>query len=176
MPKADTLTEVSSPMPVTPFLSPASSPKELPAIILGMPPMIYTDLWNVWAERKIHCQTGFHVQRTPLLARKRTLSSDSLPLQLCRTTLETQREVRHIMETEYLNAPGGLSGNDDAGQMSAWYVFSAMGFYPVCPGTPYYIIGSPSFPRMSIRLENGKTFTILAHNANKKIYISSQQN
>ena len=52
MPKADTLTEVSSPMPVTPFLSPASSPKELPAIILGMPPMIYTDLWNVWAEKK----------------------------------------------------------------------------------------------------------------------------
>lgn len=89
---------------------------------------------------------------------------------------KTQREVRHIMETEYLNAPGGLSGNDDAGQMSAWYVFSAMGFYPVCPGTPYYIIGSSSFPRMSIRLENGKTFTILAHNANKKIYISSQQN
>ena len=87
---------------------------------------------------------------------------------------KTQREVRHIMKTEYLNAPGGLSGNDDAGQMSAWYVFSAMGFYPVCPGTPYYIIGSPSFPRMSIRLENGKTFTILAHNANKKnIYIQS---
>lgn len=87
---------------------------------------------------------------------------------------KTQREVRHIMETEYLNTPGGLSGNDDAGQMSAWYVFSAMGFYPVCPGTPYYIIGSPSFPRMSIRLENGKTFTILAHNANEKnIYIQS---
>lgn len=87
---------------------------------------------------------------------------------------KTQRAVRHIMETEYLTAPGGLSGNDDAGQMSAWYVFSAMGFYPVCPGTPYYIIASPSFPRMSIRLENGKTFTILAHNANEKnIYIQS---
>lgn len=87
---------------------------------------------------------------------------------------KTQREVRHIMETEYLNTPSGLSGNDDAGQMSAWYVFSAMGFYPVCPGTPYYIIGSPSFPRMSIRLENGKTFTILAHNADEKnIYIQS---
>ena len=70
--------------------------------------------------------------------------------------------------------PVVLSGNDDAGQMSAWYVFSAMGFYPVCPGTPYYIIGSPSFPRMSIRLENGKTFTILAHNANEKnVYIQS---
>lgn len=87
---------------------------------------------------------------------------------------KTQRAVRHIMETEYLNAPGGLSGNDDAGQMSAWYVFSAMGFYPVCPGTPYYIIGSPSFPRMSIRLENGKTFTIVAKNAGEKnIYIQS---
>lgn len=125
-------------------------------------------------KRKIHRQTGLHVQRTPLLARQRTLPPDSLPLQLCRTALETQREVRHIMETEYLNAPGGLSGNDDAGQMSAWYVFSAMGFYPVCPGTPYYIIGSPSFPRMSICLENGKTFTILAHNANEKnVYIQS---
>lgn len=87
---------------------------------------------------------------------------------------KTQRAVRHIMETEYLNAPGGLSGNDDAGQMSAWYVFSAMGFYPVCPGTPFYIIGSPSFPRMSIRLENGKTFTVIAKNADEKnIYIQS---
>lgn len=87
---------------------------------------------------------------------------------------ETARQVRLLRQGEYDDTPGGMSGNDDAGQMSAWYVFSAMGFYPVCPGTPYYIIGSPSFPRMSIRLENGKTFTILAHNANKKnIYIQS---
>ena len=68
--------------------------------------MIYTDLWNVWAEKKIHCQTGFHVQRTPLLARQRTLSSDSLPLQLCRTTLENPTGGTSYMETEYLNAPG----------------------------------------------------------------------
>ena len=86
----------------------------------------------------------------------------------------TQELVREIFDTQYKNKPDGLCGNDDCGQMSAWYVFSAMGFYPVCPGTPYYIIGSPSFPRMSICLENGKTFTILAHNANEKnVYIQS---
>ncbi len=87
---------------------------------------------------------------------------------------KTQKYVRHVMETEYFNAPGGLSGNDDAGQMSAWYIFSAMGFYPVCPGTPYYMIGSPSFPEMSIRLENGKRFTMIAHGASSEnIYIQS---
>lgn len=87
---------------------------------------------------------------------------------------KTQRAVRHIMETEYLGVPGGLSGNDDAGQMSAWYIFAALGFYPVCPATPYYIIGSPSFPRAEIALENGKTFTIIAENASPaNIYIQS---
>lgn len=87
---------------------------------------------------------------------------------------KTQRAVRHIMETEYLNTPGGLSGNDDAGQMSAWYMFAAMGFYPVCPGTPYYQITSPSFRNLTLHLENGKTFTIKAPNASKEnIYIQS---
>lgn len=87
---------------------------------------------------------------------------------------KTQRAVRHIMETEYLNAPGGLSGNDDAGQMSAWYMFAAMGFYPVCPGTPYYLLASPSFPSLTLNLENGKTFTVKAQNVSEKnIYIQS---
>lgn len=87
---------------------------------------------------------------------------------------KTQREVRHIMDTEYLNVPGGLSGNDDAGQMSAWYMFAAMGFYPVCPGTPYYMISSPSFPSTTINLENGKKFKIIAHGASSaNIYIQS---
>jgi predicted alpha-1,2-mannosidase len=87
---------------------------------------------------------------------------------------KTQQQVRHVMETEYLQAPGGLSGNDDAGQMSAWYIFAAMGFYPVCPATPYYIIGSPSFPELTINLENGKQFKIVARNADSKnIYIQS---
>ncbi len=87
---------------------------------------------------------------------------------------KTQQAVRHIMNTEYLNAPGGLSGNDDAGQMSAWYLFAAMGFYPVCPGTPYYLIASPSFPKLTISPEGGKPFHIIAHGASKaNIYIQS---
>lgn len=80
---------------------------------------------------------------------------------------KTRSRVRHIMATEYLNRPGGLSGNDDAGQMSAWYVFAAMGFYPVCPATTVYVIGSPAFERMVIHLENGLDFTINAHGAGR---------
>lgn len=87
---------------------------------------------------------------------------------------KTQQQVREIMNTEYMNVPGGLPGNDDAGQMSAWYIFSALGFYPVCPGTPYYVIGSPCFEETKLQLENGKTFTILARNASQEnIYIQS---
>lgn len=86
----------------------------------------------------------------------------------------TQEEVRHILNTEYLDIPGGLSGNDDAGQMSAWYIFGSLGFYPVCPGTPYYMIASPTFPKVSVRLENGKFFTLIAQNTSEKnIYIQS---
>ncbi len=65
------------------------------------------------------------------------------------------------MAEEYRDTPGGLSGNDDAGQMSAWYVFSALGFYPVCPGTPYYVLGIPAFPRVTLQLESHRDFTIL---------------
>lgn len=64
------------------------------------------------------------------------------------------------METEYLDEPGGLSGNDDAGQMSAWYVFSAMGLYPVCPSDPEYALGEPAFDSITIRPEGGLPFTI----------------
>ncbi len=87
---------------------------------------------------------------------------------------KTQRQVRHIMNTEYLATPGGLSGNDDAGQMSAWYVFGALGFYPVCPATPVYALGSPVFPHTEIKLENGRTFTVIARNASpENIYVVS---
>lgn len=71
------------------------------------------------------------------------------------------RQIQHIMETEYKNIPGGLSGNDDAGQMSAWYVFSAIGFYPVCPSMPEYWLGSPIFDRVLIHQPDGKVFTIV---------------
>lgn len=87
---------------------------------------------------------------------------------------KTVDAVRHIMDTEYIDAPGGLSGNDDAGQMSAWYMFAAIGFYPVCPGSEYYILSAPTFPEVEFRLESGKTFVISAPGvSDKNRYIKS---
>ncbi|MBS6223141.1 GH92 family glycosyl hydrolase [Parabacteroides johnsonii] len=87
---------------------------------------------------------------------------------------KTQKWVHDIINREYFTTPDGLSGNDDAGQMSSWLVFSMVGFYPVCPGMPYYVIGSPSFEESVITLENGKKFTIKAKGASEKnIYIQS---
>lgn len=77
---------------------------------------------------------------------------------------QTRRQVRHILDTEYLNVPGGLSGNDDAGQMSAWYVFSAMGLYPVAPSTPDYYLAAPIFERITITPEGDKPFVITTDN------------
>ena len=77
---------------------------------------------------------------------------------------KTQYWIRHIMDTKYLPAPDGLSGNDDCGQMSAWYIFSALGFYPVAPGSDRYDLGSPLVNEATVSLENGKTFTVTAVN------------
>ena len=86
----------------------------------------------------------------------------------------TQYYVAKVMNELYKNEPAGLCGNEDCGQMSAWYVFSAMGFYPVNPVSGQYEIGTPLFPEMQLHLTNGKTFTVLAPNVNKKnIYIQS---
>ena len=68
--------------------------------------------------------------------------------------------ISHIMDTEYKDIPGGLAGNDDAGQMSAWYVFSAMGFYPVCPGLSEYWLGRPLFDKVTIHTSPESSFTI----------------
>lgn len=85
---------------------------------------------------------------------------------------KTQERVHQIMNTMYKSAPDGLSGNDDCGQMSAWYVFSALGFYPVTPGSNEYVIGSPCVPHARISLENGKTFEVVAENLSvSSIYI-----
>ena len=75
---------------------------------------------------------------------------------------KTQEKVHQILTQLYTNAPDGISGNEDCGQMSAWYVFSSMGFYPVTPGNNQYIIGTPLLEKATINLENGKTFTIIA--------------
>jgi putative alpha-1,2-mannosidase len=70
--------------------------------------------------------------------------------------------VREILASQFHTGPGGLPGNDDAGQMSAWYVLSAMEFYSVCPGMATYTLGSPIFSRVLIHQPNGKDFTVLA--------------
>jgi predicted alpha-1,2-mannosidase len=75
---------------------------------------------------------------------------------------KTQKKIRQIMEVWYDDTPQGIPGDDDMGAMGAWYVFSAMGFYPFCPGDPYYVIGSPIFRKTKIHLSNGKVFTIKA--------------
>ena len=75
---------------------------------------------------------------------------------------KTQYWVREVMNKMYKNHIRGLGGNDDCGQMSAWYLFTAMGFYPVCPGTDQYVLGAPYVPYMKLTLDNGKTMEIKA--------------
>ncbi|CAL2083801.1 Glycosyl hydrolase family 92 [Tenacibaculum sp. 190524A05c] len=77
---------------------------------------------------------------------------------------KTQEKIQQILTEQYTNSPDGISGNEDCGQMSAWYIFSSLGFYPVTPGSNQYIIGKPLFDKASINLENGKVFTIKANN------------
>ena len=87
---------------------------------------------------------------------------------------KTQSKVREIAAAEYANLPSGIDGDDDCGQMSAWYLFTAMGFYPVNPASGDYMIGSPMFDKMSLRLANGKTFTVSANgNSSTNVYIQS---
>ena len=74
----------------------------------------------------------------------------------------TQELIREIFDTQYSPKPNGLCGNDDCGQMSAWYIFSAMGFYPVNPVSGEYVFGAPQLPEFVLHLADGKTFTIKA--------------
>jgi predicted alpha-1,2-mannosidase len=87
---------------------------------------------------------------------------------------KTQATVRRIMDSLYTALPDGLCGNDDCGQMSAWYVMSAMGLYQVTPGDPIYSLGSPLFQKITLHLENGKQFAIKAmNNSLENKYIQS---
>ena len=86
----------------------------------------------------------------------------------------TQYWVRHILDTQYNTTANGLSGNEDCGQMSAWYVFSSMGLYPMNPASGEYEFGSPIFEKSTLNLPNGKTFVIEAENvSDKNFYIQS---
>jgi predicted alpha-1,2-mannosidase len=87
---------------------------------------------------------------------------------------KTQQRVRQLMDVWYGDGPLGIPGDDDGGATSSWYVLSAIGFYPVCPGSPEYEIGSPIFERTTIRLGNGKLFKIEAHHVSaQNKYIQS---
>ena len=87
---------------------------------------------------------------------------------------KTQRKVRQIAAKEYGYGPGGLDGDDDCGQMSAWLLFTAMGFYPVNPASGDYMIGSPLYRGISLKLDNGKTFRVEAeNNSETNVYIQS---
>lgn len=81
---------------------------------------------------------------------------------------DTQRLIRQICKNFYQNKPDGLIGNDDCGQMSAWYMFSAMGFYPVNPVSGELVFGAPQLPKTTLNLDNGKTFTIEAINLSEE--------
>ncbi len=85
---------------------------------------------------------------------------------------KTQKQVRHILEMQYKSTPDGLGGNDDTGQMSAWYILSSLGFYPVAPGSEDYAIGSPAIKNAVLALENGKNFEIEAIDQSpKNVYV-----
>jgi len=92
------------------------------------------------------------------------------------TPWKTQKMVRQILSTLYTDKQDGIDGNEDCGQMSAWYVMSAMGIYSVTPGTDYYAVGSPVFDKITLNLENGKTFEIEANkNSADNVYIQSAE-
>ena len=80
----------------------------------------------------------------------------------------TQELVDSVFQSQYANRPDGLAGNEDCGQMSAWYILNSMGFYQVCPGKPVYSIGRPVFDQAIVNLTNGKKFTVMVKNNSKK--------
>jgi predicted alpha-1,2-mannosidase len=86
------------------------------------------------------------------------------------------QRLHEVVRTQYGNQPNSLSGNDDCGQMSAWYLFTVMGFYPVCPASDYYVLGSPGLKKAVMHLSNGASFTMTAENLSEEnIYIQSVQ-
>jgi len=87
---------------------------------------------------------------------------------------KAQEKLHHIIQTQYGNKPNSLTGNDDCGQMSAWYIFTCLGFYPVCPANDYYVIGAPQIKGATMHLSNGKKFVMTAENlSDENIYVQS---
>ena len=85
---------------------------------------------------------------------------------------KTQELTRRLLHEMYAPTPEGIIGNEDCGQMSAWYVFSSLGFYPVCPGSNEFALTAPQFPKAVVRLANGRTLTVTADNPHRSVYIA----
>ena len=88
---------------------------------------------------------------------------------------KTQQRIREVLTKLYQPTPDGYCGDEDNGQTSAWYVFSALGFYPVCPGTPEYVIGTPLFEKVKVEMPSGNTLTISAPGADNHFYIQNSE-
>jgi predicted alpha-1,2-mannosidase len=89
---------------------------------------------------------------------------------------KAQYRLRQVMERMYSPTPDGYCGDEDNGQTSAWYVFSALGFYPVCPASDEYVLGAPLFKRATVHLENGNSFIVDAvGNSRDNFYISGMK-
>lgn len=117
-------------------------------------------------------ETGLHVQRTKILARQRTLPSGGLYVQLCRAAMENPAGRTSHHGNGIPECPRRLVGQRRCGTDVGLVYFASLGFYPVCPGSPYYVLASPSFSKATLHLENGKTFTLQAENTSKEnIYI-----
>ncbi len=86
---------------------------------------------------------------------------------------KTQELTRRLLHEMYAPTPEGIIGNEDCGQMSAWYIFSSLGFYPVCPGSNEFALTAPKFPKAVVRLANGRTLTVTADNPRRRVYIAS---
>lgn len=86
---------------------------------------------------------------------------------------KAQYWIRQVLDRMYAATPDGYCGDEDNGQTSAWYVFSSLGFYPVCPATDEYVLGAPLFPKVTLKLENGKTIEITSTNSSKEnVYVN----
>jgi putative alpha-1,2-mannosidase len=89
---------------------------------------------------------------------------------------KTKKWVNYILDTEYNDTPGGLSGNDDSGQMSSWFIFSSIGFYPVCPSSDRYMLCEPRFQRITLNLQNGRRFVVTPQSLPKdRCYITHEE-
>lgn len=139
--------------------------------VYALPPIVESSFYK----GAIHEMTEMQVMNMGQYAHgNQPIQHMSYIYNFCGVPWKSQMHVREAMDKLYRPTSDGYCGDEDNDQTSAWYVFSAMGFYSVCPGTQQYVIGSPLFKKVTLNLENGKKFNIEASNNNQSnIYIQS---